>query len=261
MTATVSASPTPGYDFTSAAKLLIDARTGPRPAALPAELQPATPADAYLVQDLVVNARGEVAGWKVGAPTPEAEPFRGAITRDSLFEGRAVRLEASFFNVIGVEAELAYRFGSDLPPRDTPYTTEDVLAAITSLHAAIEVVDTRYEEWNKQDALSRLGDQASHGALIVGEGIEDFSAIVPVQQQVRLRIDGEVAAEHDGGNSAGDPIRMLVWLANQGAVSLGGIRAGQIVTTGSTTGSIFVAQGAQVIAEFPGVGTAELLLT
>jgi 2-keto-4-pentenoate hydratase len=253
--------PTAGFDPAASAAVLAAARTGTRPLELPAELRPPTLDDAYLVQDIVVLGRGEVAAWKVGADTPEAEPLRGALATDTVYQGRAVRLEASNFNVIGVEAELVYLMGKDLPPRATPYTEAEVLAAVASVHAGIEIVDTRFAEWGKQDKWSRTADQANHGALIVGEGRPDFQAITSTTQPVRFLIDGEVAAEHLGGNSAGDTIRLLVWMANEGASSLGGLRAGQFITSGSTTGSIFVAQGAQVIAEFPGVGRAELLLT
>jgi len=253
--------PTAGFDPAATAAVLAAARTGTRPLELPAELRPPTLVDAYLVQDIVVRGRGEVAGWKVGADTPEAEPLRGALATDSVFQGRAVRLDANTFNVIGVEAELVYLVGKDLPPRATPYSQDEVLDAITSVHAAIEVVDTRFAEWAKQDKWSRTADQANHGALIVGEGHQNVRDISSTNQPVRLLIDGEVAAEHVGGNSAGDNVRLLVWMANEGAVSLGGLRTGQFITSGSTTGSIFVAQGAQVIAEFPGVGRAELLLT
>jgi 2-keto-4-pentenoate hydratase len=253
--------PTAGFDPAATAAVLAAARTGTRPLELPADLRPPTLVDAYLVQDIVVRGRGEVAGWKVGADTPEAEPLRGALATDSVFQGRAVRLDANTFNVIGVEAELVYLVGKDLPPRATPYSQDEVLDAITSVHAAIEVVDTRFAEWAKQDKWSRTADQANHGALIVGEGHQNVRDVSSTTQPVRLLIDGEVAAEHVGGNSAGDNVRLLVWMANEGAVSLGGLRAGQFITSGSTTGSIFVAQGAQVIAEFPGVGRAELLLT
>ena len=35
----------------------------------------------------------------------------------------------------------------DLPPRDTPYGVDEVLAAVASLHPAIEVPDSRYEDF------------------------------------------------------------------------------------------------------------------
>jgi len=54
--------------------------------------------------------------------------------------------------------------------------------------------------------------------------------------------------------------RRLVWLANDGARSLGGRRAGQWVTTGSCTGTVMVAPGTVVVAELSGLGRAEVHL-
>ena len=75
-------------------------------------------------------------------------------------------------------------------------------------------------------------------------------------------INGAVAVRHPAwSNPAGDPLRLLVWLANEGALSLGGLRAGQWVTTGSCTGTVLVARGTAVVADFPALGRAELLIT
>lgn len=249
------------YDAEAAAAVLTSARLVPsqRPLNLPEFLRPADEAQAYAVQDLVVQARGEVAGWKVGAASPTATPARSALTRDSVHVGPVVALNAAAFNVIGVEAELAYEVVADLPPREQPYSEDEVLAALGSVCAAIEICDTRYAQWGEQDALSRLADQANHGALVIGSGRADVRQVDPTAEPVSIRINGRVAVEHEaGGNSAGHPLRMLVWLANEGARSLGGLKAGQWVTTGSCTGTEFVAAGAAVIADFPGVGRASL---
>jgi 2-keto-4-pentenoate hydratase len=47
-------------------------------------------------------------------------------------------------------------------------------------------------------------------------------------------------------------------MANSVAEHCGGIRAGQIIATGSLTGLRFVEPGAHVVAEFPGLGTVEV---
>lgn len=252
-------------DLNGAVAALLSARKGEgRPAALPEGSVPQSWEEAYAIQDEVARRLGPVKGWKVGAVTPEAEPFRGAIHAETIFEGETTLTAATFigpgFNVIGVEAELCYRFARDLPPRETPYTEEEVAAAIGSVHAAIEAVDTRYRDWNGTDRLSQVADQMNHGVLVVGEGRPDWAAIDPPSHPVALRIDGKPAAEGIGGNSAGHPMRMLVWMANVGARSLGGLRAGTLVTTGSTTGTIFVEPGCRVEAHFPDVGTAVLQL-
>jgi len=249
------------YDAESAAAVLTSARLAPaqRPLDLPEFLRPSDEAQAYAVQDIVVQSRGVVAGWKVGAASPEAEPARSALTADSVHVGEFVALNAAAFHVIGVEAELAYEIVADLPPREQPYSEAEVLDAVGSVRVAIEVCDTRYAQWGQQDALSRLADQANHGALIIGSGRQDFRQVAPLEQPVSISVNGRVAVAHEaGGNSAGHPFCLLVWLANVGARSLGGLKAGQWVTTGSCTGSEFVQPGARVVADFPGVGRAEI---
>jgi hypothetical protein len=116
---------------------------------------------------------------------------------------------------MGVEAELVYELGIDLPERPTPYSAAEVLAAMASVRAAIEVCDTRFAAWAQQGEWSRLADQACHGALIVGTGTHDVVNAQPLAQAVTLSVNGAVAVQHaTWGNPAGDPLRLLVWLAH-----------------------------------------------
>ena len=95
----------------------------------------------------------------------------------------------------------------------------------------------------------------------MGSGTDAVGAVQPLVQGVTLSVNGSAAVQHAAwGNPAGDPLRLLVWLANEGARSLGGLRAGQWVTTGSCTGTVLVAPGSEVVAEFPGLGRAVLHL-
>lgn len=258
--------PDTAFDPFGSAAVITMARQGrmPRPLDFPAALRPLDAAQAYAVQDAVVRERGEIAGWKVGAASPQALPARAALTRDSLWaapDGQALHVPGAGFAVMGVEAELVYELGIDLPERPTPYSAAEVLAAMASVRAAIEVCDTRFAAWAQQGEWSRLADQACHGALIVGSGTADVAAVQPLAQGVSLSVNGAVAVQHaTWSNPAGDPLRLLTWLANEGARSLGGLCAGQWVTTGSCTGTVLVAPGTVVVADFPGLGRAELQL-
>ena len=83
----------------------------------------------------------------------------------------------------------------------------------------------------------------------------------PLAQSATLSVNGSTVVQRaTWGNPAGDPLRLLAWLANEGALSLGGLRAGQWVTTGSCTGTVMVTPGTVVVADFPGLGRAELRL-
>jgi 2-keto-4-pentenoate hydratase len=224
--------------------------------ALPEGARPADAAEVAAIQRLVAQGRGPVGGWKVGAANPQAEPGAAPLNVVDLHL-TPEPLSASRFNVTGVEAEIAYMLGRDLPPREAPYSREEVLDAVESLHPVIEIVDTRFTRLKVADPLSHNADQVNHGALVVGPALADWRGIDPVNQPVRLLFNGQVVMEHVGGNTAGDPVRLLQWLADTGARAYGGLAAGMIITTGSCTGLEMVEPGTRILAEFPGLGSVE----
>jgi 2-keto-4-pentenoate hydratase len=243
-----------------AAYALLDARIkGHRLDRLPEESQPISEADAYAIQDAVAKTLGSVVAWKVGSATANSEPFRAPIHQHTLFVGHT-SIPAEMFHVIGVEAEVVFQFERDLPPEGAPYSREAVLDAVGSMMPGIEVVDTRFKVYGASDPLAQRADQGNHGALILGAPLLTWRSLDPIVLPVRFEINGEVVCETVGGNSAVDPVRLLVWLANEGSHSLGGVRAGQVVTTGSCTGTIFVEAGASVRASFSGLGSLNLTI-
>lgn len=241
------------------AEALIAARLNHHPlSTTPYPHAPQTAAESYAIQKYVATAMsktlGPIRGWKVGAPTPTAEPFASPLHTGTLFEGETT-LPKGLCRFYGVEAEIAYRFGKDLPARQTPWTREEVLSAIASAHPAIEICDTRFSEIGAQTALLHLADQGNHGALIYGDALTNWASLTPVEEAVRLTAGSNIIAEHKGGNSAGDPLRMLVWLAQHAAEQGFPIKAGDIVTTGSMTGTVFVEAGTTAKAEFGSLGS------
>ncbi len=244
----------PVFDPFFCADLLVAARRSGRILVdVPDAAVPRSEDDATAVQDIVAHTLGAVVAWKVGAATLEATPVRAPIHADTVFV-EPERVPAARFRHIGVEAEIVYRFGADLPPRTSPYSRDEVLAAIVSMHPAIEICDTRFAHLSAQPPLLHRADQVNHGALIVGPAQTRWRDIDAVRQPVRLEIDGSEIVDTIGGNSAVDPVRLLVWLANSGAHPHGGLRAGQYVTSGSCSGNVLIAAPADLVADFPGIG-------
>ena len=243
-----------GAGVNSAAELFLDARhTGHRLAQLPQDVRPATLADAYAIQDAVASKLGAIGGWKVGARSASSEPTCAPLPA-ALIVRSPQRFAAGRFALNGVEAELAFTLSDDLPARAEPYRIADVAAAVTTMHPAIEVVDSRFVEMSAVDPLSVLADFQSHGALVVGAGVPLPASCDWSMQPVTLDIDGARVVDTRGGNPAGDVLGLLAWVANHVAARNGGLRRGDIVTTGSWTGLRFVAPGARVDAEFAGIG-------
>ena len=168
------------------------------------------------------------------------------------------RFAAGRFAHNGVEAELAFTLSHDLPPRPQPYCVADLEAAVATVHPAIEIVDSRFVDLGAVDALSVLADFQSNGALVVGNGVALPQAFESSTQEVALDIDGVRVVESRGSNPAGDVLSLLAWLANHAAARNGGLRRGDLVTTGSWTGMRFVASGTRVEAAFAGIGGVDV---
>ena len=232
--------------------------------ALPPHLVPQSAEDAYAAQTALVARLmprfGPIVGWKVGAPSPTAGPAASPLLADLVqyspahFGGPRLRLR-------GIEAEVAFRFGGALPPRPEPYGEAEVSAAIYSIHPAIELVETRFETWETPPGLAKLADVGSNGGFCFGAGSAEWRSRDLERPAVSLEIDGKRVVERVGGNTAGHPMRTLVWLANHVGRLGHGIKPGDIVTTGSHTGLAFAGRGSRVNARVADLGEANLVLS
>ncbi len=236
-----------------AADLLLAVRAGKtgKLADLPEALRPADRSQAYAIQHIVAASFGSIGGWKVGAPNEQAAPICGALPAAGVLPSPATTKSAGTLR--GIEAEVCFRMATDLPPRATPYTREEVIAAIATAHPAIEVLDSRYVDPDAVTAFSGLADTQSHGGFIYGTGTADWHNIDFANETVEQYVDGELQMKHTG-NPCGDMIRLVIWMANEGAVWAGGLKAGQFVTCGSWTGKSIVSEHAKVRVTYPSLG-------
>lgn len=243
-----------------AATLLLEARRTLEPIdELPAELRPSSLEAAYLIQDEMAIALGTVGGFKVGAPSPTAIPTFAPMPLMGGFAQNGMLVKSTFHRLRGIEGEIAFLLGSDLPPRSTPYSREEVAAAIASCHPAIEILESGFEDPDKIDHLSMIGDLQMHGGFGFGAAVDGWQQVDFAQLTATMSVDGVLRVEGTASNSAGtDLLRLVTWLANQAHSRTGGLEAGDWITTGSWTGKIFVEPGSQVTARFADFGTLSL---
>ncbi len=235
-----------------ATNLLLNARRTLTPiAGLPAELAPASMEEAFWMQDELIKDYGEVGGWKIGAPAPDATPFFCPMPRawmaesGTTFGGRRFR---------GLEAEIAFLLGADLPARAQRYSDEEVYAAVASCHPAIEVLESGLTDPTVPELkLQMIGDLQMHGGFAHGAPVSGWKQIDWTRETVLMAVDGSIRVERVGSNTSGDLRRLLPFLANEGAARTGGLRAGQWVTTGSWIGVVTGTQHSAADATF---GTA-----
>jgi 2-keto-4-pentenoate hydratase len=241
-----------------AANLLLNARRTHTPIAdLPVALQPTSMDEVYAVQDAIALAYGEVGGYKIGAGTADATPSFAPMPRAWMAASGAV-LSGPTYRYRVVESEVAFLVGEDLPPRATPYTRDEVIAAMASCHPAIEELESGLIDPKAAATFSSLADLQMHGGFVYGPAFADWKTIDFLKEPVVLAIDGTVRVEATGSNTSGDLLRLLPYLANEGAARTGGLKAGQWITTGNWTGVTFAQPGAEVEAQFAHLGRVRL---
>ena len=240
----------------AAVRALVDARrTGRLLNALPPNSRPGSVDEAHTIQDVTVVELGDaVAGWKV-LPPIDGQIARGILLRSRVFASPAT-LPAAQVPLLGVEAEIAFRFDRALPPRATAYEYAEIAEAVTAM-AAIEIVDSRFSDYRGAAMLDRVADCASNGAFVQGTLQPRWREFDLVSIDVELSIDDRSIVRQGGGHAAGDPLRPAIALVN--ALRLeAGVSKGQVMTTGTYTGLNFARPGQTVTATFQGFGTAQV---
>ena len=215
--------------------------------------------EAFLVQDAVLKKRGgEIAAWKVGPGSGEMTITCAPITVDRVFKSPAKLANSN--RLKGIECEIAFRLGNDLPNMGMTYSRDDIKKSIKTVTVAIEAVETRFDSWPVADPLWALADNQSNEALIIGEEMEFSDEQQLKGLEGRLVIDQlEVVA--NAGFPGGDPLKLITKLANHipnrsSDVQARGLRSGDIITTGSWNGVAFATQNSLIKAYFNELGAA-----
>lgn len=253
-----------------AADTLFDMRLVKRTAAgLPPDAVPATLADAYKVQELLVQKMlakrgGTSIGYKAAATNVAAQrqmdvdgPFFGTLLGATSHKSPAM-FDASQFTLRIVEAEFGFEMGADVPASPVPYTAESIAPFVAAVFPAIELVDHRYHDWRLVGAPSLAADNAIHGAWVEGAHVHYRPSFNLSTHPVRVIVNGQPWREGSGANVLGDPLNVVAWLANELPKHGRMLRRGEKLSTGTTAEVYFANAGDRVIADFGVLGKAEV---
>ena len=236
---------------------------------LPADCRPADRAAGYLAQKEIVRVSGQtVAGWKIAATSAAGQkhigvdgPLAGPLLANRvLADGATVPVHGNIMMV--AEAEFAFKFAAALPRRGHSYTQDEVLDAVASLHPAIEVPDSRYNDFAKVGAPQLIADAACADWFVLGApAAAEWRARDLVSHTVAAYRNGDKVATGSGANVLGDPRVALTWLVNELRTYADGIAAGQFVTTGTCVIPVPIQRGDAVRVDFGDFGTAHVTLS
>lgn len=235
-----------------AARLLAQAWRSKQPLErLPEDCRPRDGAEALAIQAAVLAELGEsVAGWKA-AIVPERGLMIGLVPRSRVFASGA-DIPSDLFSMLGIEAEIAFRFDRGLPPRAAPYERGEIEDAVTAF-PAIELVDTRYPSYERAHFLDRAADFLSNGGFVAGSAQPDWQSFDLELIEASVTIDGEERVRRSGGHASRDPLLPAIALVNHLRLTTG-VPAGAFVTTGTYTGLELAGPRSAVEARFEDFG-------
>lgn len=252
----------------TAAAMLIEARTtGRLLAGLPAVAMPVDVDEAMAVDDRVAELTGwDVLGWKIGCTSEHAqvllgspEPLAGRVYAISETGARIGpdELGTNRVNDPMIEGEFAFTIGTDLnpgPQSGVAKSRAEVVAAIRSVHPAIEVVGGRFTNFLEVPLFCLVADAGTNTHLVLGPAAEGIDPEQLAAAVGRMTVDGTEVGRGTGADVLGHPITALLWLVTHLERRGISLRAGQVVSTGTLTQVVGLPAGATAVASFDDVG-------
>jgi 2-keto-4-pentenoate hydratase len=230
--------------------------------ALPEALRPLTRAEGYAIQArLEQRSGGPLLGWKIAATSVAGQrhirvdgPLAGRLLSDRTFDS-GCRMVLGPNRMRVAEPEFAFRLARTLPPRAQPYAIAEVLDAVDTLHPAIEIPDSRYEDFTIVGAPQLIADNACAHYFILGSAAPaSWRSIDLATHRVSASVAGKLEREGSGANVLGDPRNALTWLVNE-LSSLGiPAEANAVITTGTCLIPLAIVEGDHVTADFGRLG-------
>jgi len=235
--------------------------SGTRLGALPDSIRPTTSDDGRRAQRALAEHAGHSYGWKLAATAQAGQahigvdgPLAGPLFERFRYEPGAV-LPSHDLHMRVTEAEFAFRMARDVP---ADATDTEIVDAIAALHLAMEIPDSRFVDYAAVGGPSLLADAACAGMFVLGPAVSDWHGEALADRATTILVNGEPAAHGSGGAVLGDPAHALRWLVHDLARHGETLRAGDIVTTGTTTAPPPIGAGDSVRADFGDYGTVEL---
>jgi 2-oxo-hept-3-ene-1,7-dioate hydratase len=169
------------------------------------------------------------------------EPDYGTLLDNMLYTctpGHVLNIAHTDFVVPRVEVELAFVLKKDLQGPDV--TVDQVLAATDYVTPAIEIIDSRIEQFDRHTKVMRkvfdtISDNAANAGIVVGaEKVNPSTTNLPWCGAI-LKLNGVVEETGLAAGVQGHPAVGIAWLANKLAPWDEHLKAGQIVLAGSFT--------------------------
>jgi 2-keto-4-pentenoate hydratase len=224
-------------------------------------LNPTDAAGAYAVQEINTRhwqAEGRrIVGRKAGLTAKAVQKQLGVDQPDfgTLFADMQIadqgRLDPAQTLQPKAEAEIALVLSRDLP--DAATTPEQVADAVSSVHAAIEIVDSRIADW-KITFADTVADNGSSAFFVLADTGLPLAGLDLWTCGMVMTVNGETVSLGAGAAALGHPLEAAAWLARTLAERGDPLRAGDVLLTGALGPMVALVPGDRVRAVVGGIG-------
>jgi 2-keto-4-pentenoate hydratase len=245
------------------ARRLRDAYSGGAVPPMRDGLEPTDADGAYAVQE--INTRywqgqgRRIVGRKAGLTAKAVQQQLGVDQPDfgALFEDMRVtdggELDPARALQPKAEAEIAFVLARDLLSTET--TPEHVADAVATVHAAIEIVDSRIADW-KITFADTVADNGSSAFFVLADAGLPLSGLDLEGAAMEMAINDKVRSTGVGAAALGNPLNAAAWLARTLAGRGEPLRAGDVILAGALGPMVALAPGDHVRVVIGGIGQA-----
>lgn len=242
-----------------AARHLLAARKAKTPGpTIPVSYRPADPESALAIQERVLELLGEkVGGWKCGVPNPLTGPIVAALPASAILRSQPCAVPG---NRGFIEPEIAFVIAHDLPPRATPYSDSEIRAAIAEARMVLELITTRYADKASATPPEILADAYNHHGLLIGPVIPNALDHPLERLHVTIKTPDLTLFDKEHPHPSGHPLKSFTWLVHFLNSRGQGLKAGEIVTTGSYAGVVEAPLGVPIQVKLNSLGSLQVEL-
>lgn len=202
-----------------------------------------------------------IVGKKIGATSKAIQqmfgvnqPDYGHLLDNMMYvEGETIPLD----NYIQPKAEFEIAFKLKKELKGPNVSILDVLEATEYIVPAIEIIDSRIEDWNIKFE-DTVADNGSSASAVIGSKPTSLENIDLTHIGMVAYKNGEFLDSAAGAAVLGNPLRAVAWLAN----SLGkydvSLKTGEVVLSGALSAAVPIEDGDTFTAEFDHIGSVSV---
>ena len=218
--------------------------------------------EAYAVQSILIARRyirnEKLTGYKLGFTSKAKmeqmgvnDMIWGRLTDDMTFPSGGSLPKDKFIHP-RAEPEIAFLFKKQV---DRILQIEDLIDYVESVAVAIEIIDSRYENF-KFSLEDVVADNCSSTAYAIGPWMPVTSNLYDIRME--LKVDGEVVQKGSSNAILGNPLESLKAISRLALNSGEIIDKGHVVLAGAATPAVFIQKNQRIEANAEGLGSVSL---